>query len=157
MQVMRRQWIGEGKPTRSAMEGTETQDMGTDGDVRPRNGSLPSSEQPNPERARPRTPTTPVGEEQNIYDVTPGVVRAAAPAATESRDNLFLSDDECPDQPEDDELDALLLEDAIANDGSVNRDGSSNIAGHTASKLQAPEEDNFDDEMEVMADMDDLW
>ncbi|KAI9721089.1 MAG: hypothetical protein M1812_002570 [Candelaria pacifica] len=158
MQIMRKQWIDEGKPKASATEYAENQDVGTDSDLRPQNESPRPTEQPtttpSAKASRPRTPTRTIDEEQDIYNVTPGVVRTAPPAATESNGNLFLSDDEGTDQPVGDELDALLAEDSRTTDLNGKQD---NVVGHPPPERQAPGEENFDDEMEAMADMDDLW
>ncbi|KAI9700714.1 MAG: chromosome segregation in meiosis- protein [Candelina mexicana] len=161
MQVMRRQWIDEGKPRTSATDDAGIHAMGTSSLVCPRTGS-PRSTEPSATAAsanvsKPRTPTRSVAEEQDIYDVTPGIVRAAAPAATGKCDNMFLSDDEGPDKPDDDDLDALLAEDARTTDQNGKHDGIFSITKHATPKHPGLEEDNFEDEMEAMADMDDLW
>ena len=65
-------------------------------------------------------------------------------------ESLFISDDEGEDQPAEDDLDALLAEDA--HDVTKNADREA-----TASLKEFVVADDFNDEMEVMAGMEDMW
>ena len=54
-------------------------------------------------------------------------------------------------QPPDDELDALLAEDEMKEPTSTAVTAKQEVQGYTG------REENFDDEMEAMAGMDDMW
>ncbi|KAI9830442.1 MAG: hypothetical protein M1819_005694 [Sarea resinae] len=164
MQVMRRQWIDEGKPNHT----------GSDEDVlRPENQSAsdprpapPPNRQdsisnrphldsdPTQEPSRDRTPPTAVWDEGDLYTVSPRGMRSAASRAVEpvtshsNHDSLFVSDDEEGVQPEEDELDALLAEDAANNMGP---------SAHIPAAKRSPAQDDFRDEEEAMAGMEDVW
>jgi replication fork protection complex subunit Csm3/Swi3 len=123
MQIMRKEWIDEGKPRRTSERDDEAADH-----VRP--GEAPAEQ----------TPESMEGVEQGGTTVEPESGREA-PA---DDDNSGMPDGD----PDDDELDALLAESARPNSSS-----SKTLPSRTANA----DHDPFADEMEAMADMDDLW
>lgn len=157
LQTMRKEWINEGKPRDPA------EDWGT-GRQKP-NGQHPSpvlglGESPITRRSEgPGTPaaTNAVdADDDEIYDATPKKLRETLTANQNQNQNaeesLFLSEEEeVSYQPPDDELDALLAEDETRESGSTAVTAKQEAQGHTG------QEANFDDEMEAMAGMDDMW
>ncbi|KAL3418916.1 chromosome segregation in meiosis protein 3 [Phlyctema vagabunda] len=159
MQTMRMEWINEGKPRPSERESSlfeeptlppqeEEQRPGTAPRI------APIFEKPTTQR--PTTPDHPPDDEmEDLYDATPRPARQAQPAATEATTSIFgagnsiFGPQKTPvdDGPPDDDLDALLAEEEIMNTKNV----------PSAPKPAAPPVDDFDDEMEAMADMDDMW
>ncbi|KAL8873946.1 MAG: hypothetical protein Q9174_000665 [Haloplaca sp. 1 TL-2023] len=160
IQVMRREWISEGKP-REAYDGEDA------------SRAVSETTRPNQETARPiqepRERASNKGEEGSVKThkrQSPGLddedLYAASPlrrqedsdkrSSTALESSLFLPGDTIEDRhPEDDldDLDALLAEDDVT-------DGRRAV-GSTASHLQTLNKtrtaDDFDDEMEAMADM----
>lgn len=156
LQTMRREWINEGKPH-------NVQDAEPDQDALSPSADLTAKEA-NMEGAalshtteRPRTPPRREDEDADLYDATPQAVleerrRKRDAAANES---LFLSDDEdvAGGPPSEDELDVLLAEDPLKDLGP----SAMNIQQRRPDDKRQMVEDNFDDEMEAMAGMDDMW
>ena len=123
MQIMRKEWIDEGKPRRT----TELDDEDAD-HVRP--GDPPAEQ----------TSESVEGVEQG----EPVVERGLGPEAPAENDSSGIPYGD----PDEDELDALLAE-------STRPDAqpSKTLPSRTAET----DHDPFADEMEAMADMDDLW
>lgn len=155
LQTMRKEWINEGKP-RDPAEDWET------------GGQKPNGQHPSPASVlgkspitrpseRPRTPaaTNAVDADyDDIYDATPKKPRETLTANRNqnSEENHFLSEEEeVNHQPPDDELDALLGEDEIKEFASTAVAAKQEAQGHNG------REANFDDEMEAMAGMDNMW
>ena len=155
LQTMRREWINEGKP--------HIQDPEPDADshspiintttLRDDTGMTA----PPATAGRPVTPPHVETEDDDLYDATPQVVlderrRKRDAAAVGS---LFMSDNEgaAEDPPSEDELDALLAEDALVDLGHA----AGNAQHSRPNTKWQDAEDNFDDEMEAMAGMDDMW
>ena len=155
LQTMRKEWINEGKPRDLA------EDWGT-------GGQKPNGQHPNPASglskspiARPSEgPRTPAAtnsvdaDDDEIYDATPKKLRETLTANRNqnSEESLFLSEEEeVSYQPPDDELDALLAEDEMKECASTAVTAKQEAQEHTG------REANFDDEMEAMAEMDDMW
>ncbi|KAL8830041.1 MAG: hypothetical protein Q9191_001658 [Dirinaria sp. TL-2023a] len=151
MQTMRREWINEGKPRQSM------QDSESDGQADRGLGPLLESEQPvNPADGdeRPRTP--PVHHSHDdLYSATPQATRQTTQqrGVTTGEEGLFLSDEEESGQPSGDELDALLAENGLNEaTGSASVTSASN-----AKEAIVRQQDHFDDDMEAMAAIDDMW
>jgi replication fork protection complex subunit Csm3/Swi3 len=125
MQMMRKEWIDAGKPRRT----TEREDDDVDEIVQDRASAEHTAEMEGLERegdARPQE-STGEGEGRARDQTTHGLAN---------------------DDPDDDELDALLAE-------SVQLDNSPTKTLPT--RTHNVEEDPFADEMEAMADMQDMW
>ena len=155
MQTMRKEWINEGKP----------RDPGDDwrtGEQKP-NGQhlIPASglhKSPiNRPSEGPKTPTAINAvdtDDDEIYDATPKKSRETLTASRNENpeESLFLSEEEEVNyQPPDDELDVLLAEDEMKEPRSTAVTAKQEMQGYTG------REANFDDEMEAMAAMDDMW
>ena len=154
MQVMRREWINEGKPRDifqeeklnkiGSVEGADQiPDQNSPSSVPIPNQKDPGNSLATEDRgqfsviADPRKPTQNVSNDLIIH-----------------QESLFLSDDD-NSQPSDDDLDALLAEDLQKQASAKLVDAKENPQSlpHLLSKV----EENFDDEMEAMAGMDDMW
>ncbi len=170
MQTMRREWINEGKPRNSRIEDTDppqkvlTENIPSQGaasNVDRRGGRVESAtfaDSPTTQpRQRPRTPPGDTLEaDDDLYSATPGAVRKTKPPpqrAVPNDDILFVTEDNTGAQPEEDELDMLLAEDTAKDDHRQ----AGHAHGNTSRAVASPAADDFDDEMEVMAGMDDLW
>ena len=169
MQTMRREWIDEGKP-KSSFDKDPEQSRGipTNTDkaqgplsnaVRAKEGagSTISADVDESQPQRPHTPPGPsVEADDDLYTATPGAVRVTMALSKETNpnsDSLFMAEDAGGPQSEEDELDMLLAE-----DGANRERHQSDIEGDSASRAPAiPAADDFQDEMEVMAGMDDMW
>ena len=153
---MRREWINEGKPHNARRAEPEVDAQALANEPATMDTGLEETSLPDP-AGKPQTPPPMVDDDQDLYDATPQAVleqrRQKRDAA--AGDSLFISDDEgdAGGPPLEDELDALLAEDTLKDLGpsAVNAQQSrSDIKHHEV-------EDNFDDEMEAMAGMDDMW
>ncbi|KAI9704525.1 MAG: chromosome segregation in meiosis- protein [Bogoriella megaspora] len=152
MQMLRKEWIEEGKPKphyEALSEGTEGVDRGTAFDARPGSGS--------PMRAHEGLDAHDAGTQS--FQSDPGLhdkndepkdpAGSADPAepGNATRDaGKVLADTEV----EDDELDALLAEDA-------ERAAAGEQGSLSESFAWNPPRDIFEDEMEVMRDVGDAW
>jgi replication fork protection complex subunit Csm3/Swi3 len=125
MQMMRKEWIDAGKPRRT----TEREDDDADETVQDRASAEHTAEMEGSEQDGDPLPQEPVGEgEGRARDQTP-----PGPAN---------------DDPDDDELDALLAESAQLDNSPTKT---------LPTRIHTTEEDPFADEMEAMADMEDMW
>ncbi|KAI9745086.1 MAG: chromosome segregation in meiosis- protein [Claussenomyces sp. TS43310] len=150
MQLIRMQWINEGQPQdireESPPGGEKMQEGNNDNQEQPTLRLAPIFETTSTER--PKTPAANVTMQDNIYDATP----RAAIASSENRNNteiisIFGAGNK-DDEPDD--LDALLAEAETDAGGSGN--------GVTSGARQAvAREPEFEDEMEAMAGIEDMW
>ncbi|KAJ4378076.1 chromosome segregation in meiosis- protein [Neocucurbitaria cava] len=135
MQIMRKDWIDEGKPRRT----TEADDEDVDENIR-------DEAQPQPQ---PQPHTIEMEGIEKTTDTERPEVEHAGEEQTRSHPTnaaeSAAADD--PDDPDEDELDALLAESEQPTAG----------APTTLPSRPATEDDPFADEMEAMADMDDMW
>ena len=155
LQTMRKEWINEGKPR-------------DPGDEWRTSGQKPNGQRSSPASGLDKShvigtnegPKTPAAtnsldaDDDEIYDATPKKVRETLTAIRhqDSEENLFLSEEEeVHYQPPDDELDALLAEDEMKESASTAVTAKQGVQEYTG------REANFDDEMEAMAGMDDMW
>ena len=156
LQTMRREWIDEGKPriNHNQEREADTQSPGANRDTDDNNTgatTLPSR------TTRTETPPRVEDADDDLYSATPQAVleerrRKRGGAVEES---LFLSDDEggAPEPPSEDELDALLAENSLQDLGP----SAMNAERPRLDNKQKRMEENFDDEEEAMAGMDDMW
>lgn len=170
MQTMRREWIDEGKP-KSSFDKDLEQSRSTSSNTnkaqgpsinanraKERAGSapIPDADSAQPQQ-RPHTPPGPSLEaDDDLYNVTPGamrVTRAPSKGRDSSNDGLFVRDDNAGPRPDEDELDMLLAGDTANSD--VHQKG--NEGGSAGRTSALPAADDFQDEMEAMAGMDDMW
>ena len=135
MQTMRREWIREGKP--------ESKTDSPDAEGAPRIANAPSIEHDSHDAFSDAV------IRKDLTSATTGtrVEAHTAIAKASKEESLFVSDHEADDQPPDDDLDALLAEDA-------RNSASTDTAFMTAMPIPRPLRDEFEDEMEAMAD---LW
>lgn len=126
MQVMRKEWIDEGKPRRTTEQDEHADDVTTEKTTAEHGRELMEDVvQDGPaEQGDTRSGDKPPAQDQTAPGSAPGA------------------------DPDDDELDALLAESAEA-DAAV----PETLPVRTA----AAEDDPFADEMEAMADMEDMW
>ena len=155
MQTMRREWIDEGKPKDryadgSTVSGQVTNQQEPELQRRPSDSNVDSSERPNIDGTLRSGFTSTSGHEdpdsvnsQSLQGRTKGI-------AAVGDESLFISDDEGENQPAEDDLDALLAE--AAHDVTKNADQEA-----TAAVKEVAVAGNFNDEMEVMAGMEDMW
>ncbi|OCK83337.1 Swi3-domain-containing protein [Lepidopterella palustris CBS 459.81] len=142
IQMMRREWIEEGKPKATA-------DIDQDPDAHierdePSNGVPNNAEQtPLPERT---------------------AIETGRESATEHNRPTSLEEPKTRDDegawPDEDELDALLGEDfagGASNDNDHISGAVTSMPSRPLISIAAEEEDAFAAEMEVMAEMDDMW
>ena len=156
LQTMRREWINEGKPhiNHGEERGADAQSPGESRNTDDNNTvgtTLPSR------ATRTETPPRAEDADDDLYSATPQAVleerrRKRGVAAEQS---LFISDDEggAPDPPSEDELDALLAENSLQDLGP----SAMNAERPRPDNKQKLVEDNFDDEEEAMAGMDEMW
>ena len=151
VQTMRREWINEGKPKvtiEDTLISTTTNSIKASTTSKPDESS--TSRDPAP---RPRTPAADDTNDDDLYSATPKRPDHACLQSSAPGDSLFVSDDESSDHPPDDDLDLLLAEDST-KDTSMKPNTADN---HNGIKKSLIREDNFDDEIEAMTGMDDMW
>ena len=149
MQTMRREWINEGKPKDGlgSVDNTSGKNAARQSDRHPNRGQVTESDRTTESR-------TDAALDAKIASGL-GIRTASRPNKPAKEDlplseSLFVSDGEDEgDQPQQDDFDALLAED------------DARIAANMTKPLpdvDVPSKDsNFEDEMEAMADMDDMW
>lgn len=146
MQTMRREWINEGKPRLNAEESETEAPVAED----VRGGPAHQLQETGERDGRPRTPAL-QDPDTDLYSATPREAREQSRTQQKkgaAGESLFLSDDEAGAQPSGDELDALLAEDDFNTDAA--RPPTSTLDSHQR-------KDDFEDEMEAMAGMEDMW
>jgi replication fork protection complex subunit Csm3/Swi3 len=164
MQVMRMEWINEGKPRSSVHDDSlfdepelPRRESGEREKTAPRVAPIFETRA----SERPKTPTSNAdvdAEMEDLYGATPRPTRTAEgsvsqPAAAVGGSIFGPAKTVIAEgPPEDDELDALLAEEEMlqATSGNIQ-------SAPVASKAPAPQVDFDEDEMEAMAEMDDMW
>ena len=156
IQIMRREWINEGKPkerleepVENGMHGSDTQQKKSSQAASTFPATLDRARTPLPSghSDEPGTPTSRLRTEkdkENRGDIM-------------ANESLFLSEDEDHDQPPEDDLDALLAEDAQKERAQVVSRAAhddENVRGKAESQNK---QDGFEDEMEAMAGMEGIW
>jgi replication fork protection complex subunit Csm3/Swi3 len=162
MQMMRREWIQEGKPKPPRDDDEEDFVIPTEDAVPEDNRAGNTEEQSSNVESRPETQQTegaqtrnnhnPFGEEEPDEDELDALLAEseAAPAVSKQHNTQPAEDQE----PDDDELDALMAEDAT-NDNVPKSLFGGPVSSTTAATNVAPiPQDEFDDDEEAMAGMD---
>lgn len=156
--AMRMNWINEGKPKDSLPD-----DSIFDEPVLPPRDAPSRAETvkriapifEKNQTERPSTPDINEGHDEDIYDATPRISRTRADessvSAAESNSIFGPKRVAVPEEPEDD-LDALLAEQEI---GEMNVEKRLNVTSQD--QIMTAQEPNFDDEMEAMAEMGDMY
>ncbi|MCJ1468696.1 chromosome segregation in meiosis- protein [Pseudocyphellaria aurata] len=151
MQTMRREWINEGKPRdQSEKVLRQPRELATQ-----KQNSLEPQESVSNNLERSKTPLANDFDDEDLYTATPRKSNHKTDLAPKESvtESLFLSENEAASQPSEDDLDALIAEDE-QNQMSLGSENRSHPApeGRTQ-KLDA----GYEDEMEAMADIDDMW
>ena len=142
MQIMRREWIDEGKP-RPSME--DLQDVPSNEDA-PASAADLENLLDDPESA-PYFRESPIAQSHDRSDTAGEVEKIPANDGAGARA-----------EPDEDELDALLAEDAEEPSRQGPNDTSYRSLFGNGSRQSGPSaEDAFEDEMEAMAELGDMW
>jgi len=158
IQMMRMDWINEGKPKEPVQEDSiYDEPMLPPREVSDRNNAppriAPIFEKSQTERLK--TPDINGDSDDDIYDATPRISRTqgreATIQATETGSLFGPRKTAVPEEPDDD-LDALLAEQEMEEVSAEKRPGVTS----QDNSMAAPEPD-FDDEMEAMAEMGDIY
>lgn len=162
MQMMRREWIQEGKP-KPPRDDDEEDFVIPDENAAPENDDVPNSEeQLSNAESRPEAQSSgaasvrdnrnPFGEEEPDEDELDALLAEseAVPLPVTRQNNTQPAEDQEPDE---DELDALMAEDAM-NDSAPKSLFGGPISTSTAVNAASKPRDEFDDDEEAMAGMD---
>lgn len=151
MQTMRREWINEGKPQYTSEDGLKKKEELVAQE--PKSSKPQESLSDNQQRST--TPFANDVDDDDLYSATPRdqTQRTDLDSKNSLMESLFLSENEAASQPSEDDLDALLAEDKqnLISGGLDN--GYHPAPQGRDRRLEA----DFEDEMEAMADMDDMW
>ena len=149
LQIMRKEWINEGKP----------KDRFDDVELVPKTSEpyqpLSSSNQRHDSGNNPagRSQTS-IVENWTDYDLCGPQKQSREASRRTSQDppadSLFIPNDEGNDAPPEDDLDALLAEDGIK---AMGRKDVPQRQDHSDGQT----DNNFEDELEAMAGLDDMW
>ena len=163
MQIARMEWINEGRPKTSVHEGSLFDEPAVPTGENGNREKTATRVAPIFEKAATERPKTPVvdadAEMDDLYNATPRAARQQ-PALTQGSTgggngggSIFGAAKSAvvDDGPPEDDLDALLAEQEM-----MQAETAKSAPAATATKSAPPEEDNFDDEMEAMAEMD-MW
>jgi replication fork protection complex subunit Csm3/Swi3 len=165
MQMMRREWIQEGKPKPPRDDDEEDFVIPTEDAVPADTSAGNTEEQPSIVESRPETQQTegaparnnhnPFGEEEPDEDELDALLAESESApvsatATSKQNNTPPAEDQEPDE---DELDALMAEDAT-NDSVPKSLFGGPMSATTATTAAPTRQDEFDDDEEAMAGMD---
>ncbi|KZF22702.1 Swi3-domain-containing protein [Xylona heveae TC161] len=170
MQTMRREWIDENRQIAARLEEDarygESNKVMENAEERRSQGegsTLNESQQPPTSESISRSPPAPAEQgtttQNGLYSLSPNAREKEAflaPSNNRGNDSLFVSDDEGPDAPLPDELDVLLAEHADSPNPAVDKTSDS-VAEQRSEKKAVQPEDNFDDEMEAMAEFGGAW
>ncbi|KAA6412821.1 MAG: replication fork protection component swi3 [Lasallia pustulata] len=152
MQTMRREWIDEGKPKDRyadgpTVNGQVTNQQEPELQPRPSESKVDSSGPPNIDGTLRSGFTSTCGPEEPDSVSSQSLQGPKKGIDAVGDESLFISNDEGEDQPADDDLDALLAEDVTKNA----------VREATAAVKAVAAAGDFNDEMEVMAGMEDMW
>lgn len=154
MQIMRREWINEGKP-RNVFQEEKPKRIGSVEAahlVHEQNSLSPVSTRIQKD---PGDPFVVDDSRQYLSPSDPQErTRNLSNDLTAHQESLFLSDDH-DSQPSEDDLDVLLAEDLQKEVGAKLVNDKENPQSLPQSILHG--EENFDDDLEAMAGMDDMW
>lgn len=159
MQMMRREWIQEGKPKPPRDDDEDDFIIPTE-DAVPKDSNVSNSEEPSnveprpetqqSEGAPPRNNHNPFGEEEPDEDELDALLAGSETPAIPKQNNTQPAEDQEPDE---DELDALMAEDAINHNAPTSLFGGP-VSSTAATKAAPIPHDDFDDDEEAMAGMD---
>lgn len=158
MQTMRREWINEGKPQETFDQNLEhsKRDLTLKQDVHEREKGLPKGSITSwNTHNRSVTPSAHRPDDDDLYSATPrkSQHKNHHPQNIVVDESLFLSDDELDKQPLDDDLDALLAEDEGRHEDKI-----ANLNKLPNQQDQDGRfDDSFQDDMEAMAEIDNMW
>ena len=144
MQAMRREWINESKPQDKSEESLrQIEEMATQ-----------EQKSPKPQGCLSNSSTNAV-DDDDLYSATPRKPKNGTDLASrdKTRESLFLSENEAASQASEDSLDDLIAENNL---NLLSRDIHNESVLEPEGRSQRLEAD-FEDEMEAMAGMDDLW
>lgn len=168
MQLARMEWINEGKPHSSVHEDSLFDEPALptrpEGE-REKTASRIAPIFEKPASERPKTPAQDpdAGDDDDIYNATPKATRQNPEGSVQQATSIFgpgatsifgpQTNDVADDGPPEDDLDALLAEEEMMQESAKTAPPPLG-----ASKAAAPRND-FEDEMEAMAemDMDGMW
>jgi replication fork protection complex subunit Csm3/Swi3 len=163
MQMMRREWIQEGKPKPPRDDDEEDFVIPSEDAVPADTSAGNNEEQPSNVESRPETQQSegaparnnhnPFGEEEPDEDELDALLaesEAVPVPATSKQHNTQPAEDQ---EPDDDELDALMAEDAT-NDSAPKSLFGGPVSVTTATNAAQTRQDEFDDDEEAMAGMD---
>lgn len=160
MQMMRREWIQEGKPKPPRdddeddfvipTEDAVAEDASTVGTEERRSNVESGPETQQLDGAQPRNNHNPFGEEEPDEDELDALLAESETPAVSKQNNTQPAEDQEPDE---DELDALMAEDAM-NDSAPKSLFGGPVSSATATKAAPIPHDDFDDDEEAMAGMD---
>lgn len=156
MQTMRKAWMEESKPRRrDEQEGGPEETPATKVTHEQRAGEDPTLMSGAFNSEGPKTPPPAQDMDDDLYGATPQAAkRTSAKGEAHSGEGLFVSDDEDgAGEPDGDELDALLAEDCLEQPGGIAQADKPTVTDQAG----ASQKDDFDDEMEAMAGMGDMW
>ncbi|KAL9122056.1 MAG: hypothetical protein Q9187_001392 [Circinaria calcarea] len=155
MQIMRREWINEGKPRDIFQEEKLNTIGGVEGaDQVPDQNSPPSI----PIQIQKDSGGSLATDDRGQSSVTADLRERTRNVSNDlilRQESLFLSDNDNSQLSDDDDLDALLAEDLQKEASAKSVDAKENPQSLPHSLSQV--EENFDDDLEAMAGMDDMW
>ncbi|KAL8729549.1 MAG: hypothetical protein Q9166_004629 [cf. Caloplaca sp. 2 TL-2023] len=149
IQIMRREWIDEGKLRR------QYNDMNAPQEAKRIVNAMASPEKRDTATGQDMTFETSFIQTPSDEDHHAASPRRVTEAPNVEIETLFLPNNDMDDQPPEDDLDALLAE------TRSDHNGSSLTAPSTLPRRQMDQplsrEDDFYDDMEAMAEMDEIW
>ncbi|MCJ1281224.1 chromosome segregation in meiosis- protein [Xylographa opegraphella] len=169
LQTMRREWIKEGKPLEARREDEASSSEGA---------PLPKASAAKGTSTEESAVNTRMAAPKETASLPPSSKPATSTSKNSKEESLFVSDDELDTHPSDDELDALFAENAPLTNTTVTTlavptpyeaeqhaseddELDALLAEDTFKTRSAPppteKHDDFEDEMEAMAGMDDMW
>ena len=171
IQVMRREWIDEGKPRLynddvQNNESNSTNANGPSTSLPDRTTNDASGEQQDTTQSGDSGTTLP--SENVVSSIFGGGSGVPRKSSTNDDLDLFMTDEEdnnaapkapeVPEVPEEDDLDALLAEqESMEAESSRNPPATNNASSTGPGAQRPPDDDDFEDEMEAMAGMDNPW
>ena len=157
LQTMRREWINEGKPHINRNEERDADAQSPGADRTTEDNDTGETTLASRTAGTETPPPVEDADDDDLYSATPQAVleERRRKRGGDVEESLFISDDEggVADPPSEDELDALLAEDSLQDLGP----SAMNAERPRPDNKQKRVEDNFDDEEEAMAGMDDMW
>jgi replication fork protection complex subunit Csm3/Swi3 len=161
------EWINEGRPKSSVHEDSLFDEPALPAGENGSREKTASRVAPIFEKSAAERPKTPApdadAEMDDLYDATPGAARQQ-PAQKDAERSIIgggsaggslfgpAKSAVVYDGPPEDDLDALLAEQEM-----MQAETAKSVPAPSTITTAVPDENNFDDEMEAMAEMDDMW